>query len=203
MGTWGKLLPEVNPSHKKTSHPTKWIASVCRHKKTDHFIKMVGLFCFVGCSALQSGPVGTFFDCCPVFVAVGLAAVIVAVGGFLNRQVVPFVRICVVCPADHILGQISRGFGDSLQHTVDKRHRFRTGDALVGAEGTVLVAQDPTVVGGGVDLALRPMSVDIRERCAGAFGGGVKPGSDRGELGARDRVVRVESAVGASVEEDE
>ena len=118
-----------------------------------------------------------------------------AVGGFLDGQVVPSGLVHVVDPGLHVLVQVVLGFGQAVEHAVDEGHGLGTGDLLVGLKGTVLIALDPAVVGGDADLVLGPVAGDVGEGGGGLVTVGVEAGGDGGELGAADGVVGLKGAV--------
>ena len=118
-----------------------------------------------------------------------------AVGGFLDSQVEPSALVLVVGPGLHVLVQVILRLRQTLEHAVDQGHGLGAGDLLVGLEGTVLIALDPTVVGGDADLVLRPVAGHVGEGRRGLVAVRVEPGCDRSELGAADRRVRLKGTV--------
>ena len=133
----------------------------------------------------------------------GLAGVAVAVGGFLDVEVVPLGGIQVVGPLVHVGEQVGRGLGLALKDTVDEGHGFGAGDVLVGLEGAVGVALDPVVVVGDADLLGGPVADDVGEGGGLAGLGLVKAGGDGGELGTGDGLVGLEGAVGVAGDDAE
>lgn len=121
-----------------------------------------------------------------------------AVGGFLDVEVVPLGGIHVVGPLVHVGEQVGRGLGLALEHAVDHGHGFGAGDVLVGLEGAVGVALDPVVVVGDADLLGGPVADDVGEGGGLAGLGLVKAGGDGGKLGTGDGLVGLEGAVGGS-----
>ena len=82
-----------------------------------------------------------------------------AVGSFLNGQVIPLGGISVVNPETHADQQIIFGFGIANQYTVDQSDSLSTGDALVRTESAILITIDPTIIGSNTNL-VAPVTVE-------------------------------------------
>jgi len=122
----------------------------------------------------------------------------VAVRRFLNGEVIPGLRVCVVRPDRHVREEVLLGLGLAVQHAVDERHGLGTGDVALGTKRAVGIARDPAVVVGDADLVLGPVGRDVAELRSGLVAVVVEAGGDGGELSAGDGGVRAERAVGVA-----
>ena len=124
-----------------------------------------------------------------------------AVGGFLDVEVVPAGGVGVVLPGLHAGEEGARGLRGAAGGAVDHGHELSAGDGLIGAEGAVGVAVDPAEIRGQGDGVRGPVARgDVRE----VDRGGLLLGELRqhgGELGAGDGVIGAEIA-GAAVGDD-
>ena len=158
--------------------------------------------------AFFCGKAGLLLVACPVlhrleagpgFVdSVGLAPVVVAVGGLLDRQIVPGIRR-VVGPGDHAVQQIVRGLGQAAQHPVHQCHRLGPADAPVRGEAAVRLAFHPALHRRLVDVLRRPVAADVGEAVRAVIGRTVKAGRDGRELAPGDGCVGVKDRGGAAL----
>lgn len=95
----------------------------------------------------QLRPVAGLAQLGPLLIlGVRLELVVVAVRRFLNGEVIPGLRVCVVRPDRHVREEIVLGLGLAVQHAVDERHGLGTGDVALGTKRAVGIARDPAVV---------------------------------------------------------
>ena len=100
-------------------------------------------FFFPLCLLFQRLPFARFAQLGPLFIlGVRLELVVVAVGRFLNGEVIPGLRVRVVRPDRHVREEIVLGLGLAVQHAVDERHGLGTGDVVLRADLTVAVTDD-------------------------------------------------------------
>ena len=110
----------------------------------------------------QRGPVGIFEELNPVFKGLPIRELVgVGIGGLLHLGVVPGIRSIVRPGAGVRKEKIAVGL--AAQHGVDERHGLGAGDGLLGAEGIVAVAVNPSGLSGLVDVCCCPVTIDIRK----------------------------------------
>lgn len=91
----------------------------------------------------QLRPVAGLAQLAPLLIlGVRLELVVVAVRRFLNGEVIPGLRACVVRLDRHVREEIVLGLGLAVEDAVDERHGLGAGDVVLRADLTVAVTDD-------------------------------------------------------------
>ena len=97
--------------------------------------------------------------------------------------------------------QLLTGNG-TVNHIINQRYGFGSGDLLVGTESAVRVALNPACFAGSIDIAVRPVAfLYIRENLAAGVFKVLETSSQCSELGTADRRVRRESVLGLALQQ--
>ena len=97
--------------------------------------------------------------------------------------------------------QLFAGNG-TVNHVINQRYGFDSGDLLVRLKSAVRVAPNPACFTGSVDIAVCPVTLFyIRENLAAGVFEVLETSRQRGELGTADRRVRRESVLGLALQQ--
>ena len=97
--------------------------------------------------------------------------------------------------------QLFAGNG-TVDHVINQRYGFGSGDLLVGTESTIRITLNPACFTRSVDIAVRPVTfLHIGENFAAGVFEVLETSRQRGELGTADRRVRRESVLGLALQQ--
>ena len=97
--------------------------------------------------------------------------------------------------------QLFAGNG-TVDHVINQRYGFGSGDLLVRLKSAVRVSLNPACFAGSVDIAVCPVPLFyIRENLAAGVFKVLETSRQRGELGTADRRVRCESVLGLALQQ--
>ena len=97
--------------------------------------------------------------------------------------------------------QLFAGNG-AVNHVINQRYGFGSGDLLVGTESTIRITLNPACFTRSVDIAVRPVTfLHIGENFAAGVFEVLETSRQRGELGTADRRVRRESVLGLALQQ--
>ena len=97
--------------------------------------------------------------------------------------------------------QLFAGNG-TVNHVINQRYGFGSGNLLIGTESAVRVSLNPACFAGSVDIAVCPVTLFyIRENLAAGVFEVLETSRQRSELGTADRRVRRESVLGLALQQ--
>ena len=90
----------------------------------------------------------------------------------------------------------------TVNHVINQRYGFGSGDLLIGTESTIRITLNPACFTRSVDIAVRPVTFYyIRENLAAGVFEVLETSRQRGELGTADRRVGRESVLGLALQQ--